>query len=783
MKRCWITLLVCLSIAQVKAQLVINELSQGPTGTKEYVELVVTGTVSCGGTNTVDLRGWIIDDNNSWHASGSGTGIATGHAKFDSIPQWANVKIGAIILIYNDADVSPATAALSPDETDANSDCVYIVPISSSSILKNVTLPTSGGTMTTYAVAGTPYTTTGTWPPLGMANSDDAFHTVSPSNYAVPYHAIGWGNNTAQVNVYFAAGQGGQVIYMANTVDNDPFNQANFVNASATTNETPGAPNNAANALWIGQMNNNCQPFTVPTTSRNVSLCPGQSILINGVTVTAAGTYTDTLPAITGCDTVRTTTVTMGSSINDSQNVSLCQGKQTIINGQTITTSGTYYDTIPSISGCDTIRAYVVTVNPYLQKSVPLSICTGQSVVINGQTITTAGTYYDTIPAISSCDTIVTYTVTISPFIQKTLPVSLCTGQSITINGQTITTNGNYLDTLSAISGCDTIVTYQVTFNSYITANASFTICPGQSATFNGQQYSTAGTYFDTIPALSGCDTAYTITVTIGGFINATQQVQLCNGSTFTVNGVAYTAPNTVIDTISSVNSCDTIMTYNLVVVASFATTNTPTICEGTSYFAGGALQTTGGTYVDTLTSTGGCDSIVTTILTVEPLPVAQVTGDTIINAGETATLAASGGTSYVWSSGETTAQISISPSQSTYYIVTVASNANCTDSAGIFVQVNVIEEPLPLVPTAFSPNGDGVNDVFNIVNRDKFTVNIFHIYNRWGELIFKDTSSGWDGTYKQTEQPIGTYIYYLSVKSITTNKQHTLSGNVTLLR
>lgn len=717
---------------QAKCQLVINELSQGPTGTKEYVEFLVTGTVSCGSPNTVDLRGWIIDDNNSWHASGSGTGIATGHAKFDSIPQWANVKIGSLILVYNDADVSAATAALAPDETDANSDCVYIVPISSSSILKNVTLPTSGGTMTTYAVAGTPYSTTGTWPPLGMANGDDAFHTVSPANYAVPYHSIGWGNNTALVNVYFSAAQGGQAIYMANTVDNDPFNQANFVNASATTNETPGAPNNAANALWIAQMNNNCQPFTVPTTSRNVSLCPGQSILINGVTVSTAGSYTDTLPAISGCDTVRTTIVTVGSSINDSQNIQLCQGQQTTINGQTINTAGTYYDTIPAISGCDTIRAYVVTVNPYVQKTTALSLCTGQTVVINGQTVSSTGTYLDTLPA---------------------------------------------------ITGCDTVVTYQVSVNSYIAANASYSICSGQSVTFNGQQYSSAGTYFDTIPALTGCDTIYTIVINVGGYINTSQQVQLCNGSTFTVNGIAYSAPASVLDTLAGVNSCDTIITYNLVSVPSFNTSANVSICEGESYFAGGAQQTVSGTYIDTLTSAGGCDSIVTTVLTVEPLPIASIIGDTIINSGETAILTASGGTAYNWSNGEIIPQITVNPAQSTYYIVTVSNNANCTDSAGIFVQVNIIEEPQPLIPTAFSPNGDGVNDVFNILNRDKFTVSIFHIYNRWGELIFSDATSGWDGTYKQTEQPIGTYVFYVALKSIATNKQHTLKGNVTLLR
>lgn len=317
------------------AQLIINELSQGPNNNKEYVELLVTGTPVCGGANTVDLRGWIIDDNNSWHASGSGTGIAGGHVRFDSIAQWANVKIGSLILVFNDADMNTNVAALTIDTTDSNHDCVYIIPVSSSVLQKNITLPVSGGSMTTYAGGGTPYLPTGDWTCLGMANSADAFHTVSPANYALPHHAIGWGNNNALVDVYYSGSQSGKVIYMTNAVDNNPFNAANFVDTAATF-ETPGAPNNVANAAWIALMNNGCEPYVMPQVSFNSP---------------AALTCTDTTTVLIASST------TLGATFNWSNGIST--------GNDTVSTAGTYYVTVNDganiCSAVDSITIAAVT--------------------------------------------------------------------------------------------------------------------------------------------------------------------------------------------------------------------------------------------------------------------------------------------------------------------------------------------------------------------------------------------------------------------------------------
>ena len=110
----------------LSAQLIINEVSQGSGGTKEYVELLVIGAPNCSSLPTVDLRGWYIDDNGGNHATGSGTGIATGCMRFTTNTLWAAVPIGTIILIYNDGDIEPGIPPVDLSMSDGN--CRLVIP-------------------------------------------------------------------------------------------------------------------------------------------------------------------------------------------------------------------------------------------------------------------------------------------------------------------------------------------------------------------------------------------------------------------------------------------------------------------------------------------------------------------------------------------------------------------------------------------------------------------------------------------------------------------------------
>ncbi|MEO8760761.1 MAG: gliding motility-associated C-terminal domain-containing protein, partial [Bacteroidia bacterium] len=88
-----------------------------------------------------------------------------------------------------------------------------------------------------------------------------------------------------------------------------------------------------------------------------------------------------------------------------------------------------------------------------------------------------------------------------------------------------------------------------------------------------------------------------------------------------------------------------------------------------------------------------------------------------------------------------------------------------------------------PMLPTAFSPNGDGNNDILNIYGIANATSYDFEIYNRWGEQIFHsmDKTQGWDGMYNGVAAPVGIYAYRYNI--VIGGKTYINKGSFTLLR
>ncbi len=200
MKRITSLVIFALLACSVHAQLAINEMSNGPSGSKEWVEFVVVGTPGCT-AQCVDLRGWIIDDNNGTFATGGGQGIADGHMRFPNIPEWSCVPIGTIIVVYNVADRD----ALIPADDTTGASCVYILPSNTYLLEHSNTSPTAAG-VTSY---GGPYLANGDWNTSLLNNSSDSYQTRDPANTTVPYSAVSYGGNSNNNIIYFAgAGTG-----------------------------------------------------------------------------------------------------------------------------------------------------------------------------------------------------------------------------------------------------------------------------------------------------------------------------------------------------------------------------------------------------------------------------------------------------------------------------------------------------------------------------------------------------------------------------------------------
>lgn len=163
---------------------------------------------------------------------------------------------------------------------------------------------------------------------------------------------------------------------------------------------------------------------------------------------------------------------------------------------------------------------------------------------------------------------------------------------------------------------------------------------------------------------------------------------------------------------------------------------------------------------------------------------------DVAINLGETTTfspvISAASVSTYTWtpptaltcSDCETP---DASPALTTQYLLTVVDDAGCTVADSLIVTV---ASPELLIPTAFSPNGDGVNDLFRALNKN-LTKYKLQVYNRWGEKVFESDkyTDGWDGIYQGVKQPLGVYVWQCEYQFDGSTKGSTAKGNVTLVR
>ncbi|WP_066759503.1 PKD domain-containing protein [Crocinitomix algicola] len=115
------------------------------------------------------------------------------------------------------------------------------------------------------------------------------------------------------------------------------------------------------------------------------------------------------------------------------------------------------------------------------------------------------------------------------------------------------------------------------------------------------------------------------------------------------------------------------------------------------------------------------------------------------------------------------------------YNVVMIVEDENgCIDTAELILPIY----HGPLVPNAFSPNGDLNNDYLMVLGGNFEELN-FTVYNNWGEVVFETNdieSQGWDGTFKGEPQPLGVYVYVVKVKTFD-GEEHSLSGDVSLIR
>ncbi|MGZ8559228.1 MAG: gliding motility-associated C-terminal domain-containing protein [Chitinophagaceae bacterium] len=213
------------------------------------------------------------------------------------------------------------------------------------------------------------------------------------------------------------------------------------------------------------------------------------------------------------------------------------------------------------------------------------------------------------------------------------------------------------------------------------------------------------------------------------------------------------------------------------------ANTKQITLCEGDTYsLPNNYMVKDSGTYYITTKTAAGCDSVSFYHVAVQKNPGhLKLAGDECFEGKDTITLKATPGfEKYNWTNNITTDSSYFVTKPGVYWVGVSNSCGSKRDSTEIFDKCNFSI----YMPSAFTPNDDGLNDVFRIPPSNKNKLIRLQVYNRWGQKIFetKGISKGWNGMLEGQLQPVGIYIYFLTMESLNGNKI-TKQGTVTLIR
>lgn len=251
-------LTVTVSQLAVAQTVIINEVSNGPSGVKEYMEFLVVpdGPVTpCTPQACLDLRGWMFDDNNGYHGNG---GEASGAARFSTNAIWSCVPVGTLILVYNAADAIPSIPPTDVALNDGN--CRLVIPSSDLAYLEYTDL--TPAPVLCDDPGGWGNDPSPNWSDLGLRNEGDCARIADASGCLV--FSLCYGSVSQNASVHFP-GSGAQRVWSFSS--GDPFSTGNWVQGCAgaiaacgADDQTPGAANNAANAAWMATFNNGCVP-------------------------------------------------------------------------------------------------------------------------------------------------------------------------------------------------------------------------------------------------------------------------------------------------------------------------------------------------------------------------------------------------------------------------------------------------------------------------------------------------------------------------------------------
>lgn len=409
--------------------------------------------------------------------------------------------------------------------------------------------------------------------------------------------------------------------------------------------------------------------------SNTLTSCSGQYIF-NGQTLTQSGVYNDTLSTVFGCDSIVALNLTIGATpvVNPGQNITLCSNETGSLGAAAQV--GLNYSWSPATGLSSTNSA-----NPTIQLS---NINTGWPIV---QTYTLTVTD-NTSPM--GCSATAQVDVTVLPAYQVLIQDTLCNGGPFVYNGQSYTQSGIYIDSAQTTSGCDSITTLEIAISQTPVFDISDTlICIGTQinlipqSTFSNISYGWLAQ--NTATPVMAPSLTITPAQTINYMVTAIDSF-LCN---YTDNFTITVAPLPILSLSANQTTLCAYDTLQLTASGANAYAWNGAVVFANNNPNQSIISPVSGIYEVVGTTLNGCQDSTEVNITVHPAPQLSLTPDQGICPGFAANIAVSGATNYLWDNPSVTnTGAAVTPSQTTTYTVIGSNVFNCFDTASTTVTV-----------------------------------------------------------------------------------------------
>ncbi len=457
--------------------------------------------------------------------------------------------------------------------------------------------------------------------------------------------------------------------------------------------------------------------------------------------------------------------------------------------------TGLYIVTITNDKGCQNIDSVIVNVlpAPVADAGADISVCQGMTAHLNANVAAnldiswTPGFPKITDPNIADPTILTTTNTTFNLTVSNGTCTSTDEVNVLFFDGVNLTISPD-----TSICLGDTVTLHVSGADTYIWTPNTLGMC--QDAACSTVQIAPTESLHLTVKGMTndGCEDTIGVQVTIiEDTLRTTSNLDICEGSSIVLFGQTVHAAGVYCDTIEHATGCYEIKCVQVNVLDSIVVNDTAQICAGENYMLNDMSLTESGVYcVDTM-SQGGCDSTYCLLLEVLPSPsISTQPNSGFIQIGDSIVLEVTGNIqSAHWSpSGNLSCSECLtsiaSPTETTLYHVDAIDNNGCHAIDSVLISVETLCNIEIEIPNAFTPNGDGQNDLFRIANLNPDFGDIqITLFSRWGEKVFTEKGNhGWDGKYKGKKLPADVYVY-LVVLDCVDGERKAIKGDVILLR